>query len=153
MHRRIVPDIISKQELTTVPASMTVREAGRQMTAKRIGALMVMSNDRLEGIFTERDVMTKVVAPGRNPDTTTLADVMTRNPDTVAPDSLALRALEMMRESGYRHLPVVEPNGRLVGIVSIRDLYFAVKTDLEEDLQEREAFLFGSGYGTPSMPR
>jgi CBS domain-containing protein len=150
MHRRIVPDIVSKQDISTVGATMTVRDAAREMAAKRIGALMITEQGRLQGIFTERDVMTKVVAAGRDPDKTVLADVMTRNPDTVRPDSLALKALEMMRESGYRHLPVLEADGRIVGIVSIRDLYFAVKTDLEEDIQEREAFLFGSGYGTPA---
>ncbi|MSO71942.1 MAG: CBS domain-containing protein [Alphaproteobacteria bacterium] len=150
MHRRIVPDIVSNQSLSTVQATMTVRDAAREMAAKRIGALMITDQGRLSGIFTERDVMTKVVAAGRDPDTTTLAEVMTRDPDTVRPDSLALKALEMMRESGYRHLPVVEADGRIVAIVSIRDLYFAVKTDLEEDIQEREAFLFGSGYGTPA---
>lgn len=150
MHRRIVPDIVSNQSISTVQATMTVRDAAREMTAKRIGALMITDQSRLQGIFTERDVMTKVVAAGRDPDTTTLAEVMTRNPDTVRPDSLALKALEMMREAGYRHLPVVEADGRIVGIVSIRDLYFAVKTDLEEDIQEREAFLFGSGIGTPA---
>jgi CBS domain-containing protein len=150
MHRRIVPDIVSNQSISTVSTAMTVRDAAREMAAKRIGALMITDKGRLQGIFTERDVMTKVVAAGRDPDTTTLGDVMTREPDTVRPDSLALKALEMMRESGYRHLPVVEADGRIVGIVSIRDLYFAVKTDLEEDIQEREAFLFGSGYGTPA---
>ena len=150
MHRRIVPDIVSNQSISTVQATMTVRDAAREMAAKRIGALMITDQGRLSGIFTERDVMTKVVAAGRDPDTTTLSEVMTRDPDTVRPDSLALKALEMMRESGYRHLPVVEADGRIVAIVSIRDLYFAVKTDLEEDIQEREAFLFGSGYGTPA---
>ncbi|MBM3600782.1 MAG: CBS domain-containing protein [Alphaproteobacteria bacterium] len=150
MHRKIVPDIVSKQELSTVAATMTVREAAKQMATKRIGALMITRDGRLEGIFTERDVMTKIVAANRDPDKTTLADVMTRNPDTVQPDTLPLQALEMMRESGYRHLPVVEADGRIVGIVSIRDLYFAVKTDLEEDIQEREAFLFGTGQGTPA---
>lgn len=150
MHRRIVPDIVSNQSISTVQTTMTVRDAAREMAAKRIGALMITDQGRLQGIFTERDVMTKVVAAGRDPDTTTLGDVMTRDPDTVRPDSLAVKALEMMRESGYRHLPVVEAEGRIVGIVSIRDLYFAVKTDLEEDIQEREAFLFGSGYGTPA---
>ena len=150
MHRRIVPDIVSNQSISTVQATMTVRDAAREMASKRIGALMITDQGRLQGIFTERDVMTKVVATGRDPDTTTLAEVMTRDPDTVRPDSLALKALEMMRESGYRHLPVVEADGRIVAIVSIRDLYFAVKTDLEEDIQEREAFLFGSGYGTPA---
>jgi predicted O-linked N-acetylglucosamine transferase (SPINDLY family) len=62
----------------------------------------------MAGIFTERDVMTKVVAARRDPDTTLLAEVMTPNPDTIAPDNAASDALDMMRKHNYRHLPVVD---------------------------------------------
>jgi CBS domain-containing protein len=92
-------------------------------------------------------VLTRVVARGLDPDTTTLATVMTPDPDTVGPDDLALEVLERLRASGYRHLPVVD-DGKVVGIVSIRDLYAAAKRELEEDLQQREAFIFDTGYGT-----
>ena len=71
---------------------------------------------------------------------------MTANPDTVGPNDQALDALERMRTRGFRHLPVTD-DGKVVGIVSIRDLYSAVKGGLEEDLQQREAFMFGTGYG------
>ena len=71
---------------------------------------------------------------------------MTKNPDCVGPDDTALSALETMRKKGFRHLPVVE-DGKVVGVVSIRDLYASVKVQLEDDLRERDQFIFGAGYG------
>lgn len=148
MNRRIVPDVISgRQELATAPATMTVREACVAMTKRRIGALMVVDGAKLVGIFTERDVMTKVVGAGRDPDAIRLADVMTANPDTIGPDRPARDALEMMRKHGYRHLPVVD-GADLIGMISVRDLYAAALGELEENLKEREAFISGgAGYG------
>jgi CBS domain-containing protein len=84
---------------------------------------------------------------GLDPDDTVLGRVMTPNPDTVAPNNTALEALRRMTECGYRHLPVVDGE-QIVGIVSIRDLYAAVNRELAEDLQQREAFMFDTGYGT-----
>jgi CBS domain-containing protein len=147
MHRKVVPDIVSEQKIELLPATTTVREAARNMAERRIGAALVGDGGRLQGIFTERDVLTRVVARGLDPDATTLEEVMTRNPDTVGPGDLAALALERMRASGYRHVPVVE-NGAVVGIVSLRDLYAAAKRELEEDLQQRDAFIFDTGYGT-----
>lgn len=147
MQRKVVPDIVKDQRIELLPASTTVREATRNMAERHIGAVLVGAPESLEGIFTERDVLTRVVARGLDPDSTKLEAVMTPDPDTVGPDDIALHVLERMRASGYRHLPVVD-DGRVVGIVSIRDLYAAVKRELEEDLQQREAFIFDTGYGT-----
>ncbi len=77
---------------------------------------------------------------------TPLARVITKNPDTLSPTDTALTALNMMRKRGYRHLPVVD-GGQVVGMVSFRDLYAAVTTELEEDIHETEAFVFGDRYG------
>jgi CBS domain-containing protein len=144
MHKSIVPDIISeKQALTTFSADVTVRQAAKVMAERHIGAVLIMSNGKLEGIFTERDVLNRVVAPGKDPETVKIGEVMTRNPDTVSPDASALDTLILMQSKGYRHLPVLD-GGELVGIVSIRDLFSAVKRELEEDIQEREAFIFGA---------
>lgn len=143
MHRTIVPDIVSNQTLTKLAPETTVREAARIMAERHIGAVLVTVGGRLEGIFTERDVLNRVVAKGRDPDAVRLSEVMTRNPDTVAPDATALDTLIHLQEKGYRHVPVVAA-GELVGIVSIRDLFNAVKRELEEDIQEREAFIFGA---------
>ncbi len=147
MHRKIVPDIVCDQTLASLPPGATVHEAVRTMSDRRIGAVLIAVEGRLQGIFTERDVLTRIVAPGLNPGETVLDSVMTPNPDTVGPGDTALDALQRMSGRGYRHLPVVD-DGRLVGIVSIRDLYAAVNSELEEDLQQRDAFIFDTGYGT-----
>jgi CBS domain-containing protein len=147
MQRRIVPDLVSNQTLASLPPSATVRDAARVMTERHIGAVLVAVDGRLQGIFTERDVLARVVAAGLDPDDTVLGGVMTPNPDTIAPNDTALEALRKMSERGYRHLPVIDSD-RLVGIVSIRDLYAAVNRELAEDLQQREAFIFDTGYGS-----
>jgi CBS domain-containing protein len=148
MHRKIVPDVISgSQDLATADSGQTVAAAAEHMARRRIGALMVVDGGRLVGIFTERDVLSKVVAAKRDPDKTRLADVMTPNPDTIGPDESAFDALDKMRKRGYRHLPVMDA-GKLVGMVSVRDLYATALGELEEGLKERDAFISGSaGYG------
>ncbi len=147
MQRRIVPDLVHDQILVSLPPSATVQDAARIMAERHIGAVLVAVDGRLQGIFTERDVLARVVAAGLDPNDTALGGVMTPNPDTVAPNDSALEALRRMSERGYRHLPVVDRE-RMVGIVSIRDLYTAVNEELAEDLQQREAFIFDTGYGT-----
>ena len=146
MQRRVVPDIVNQQKIELLPASTTVRNAARNMAERHIGAVLVGQGGRLQGIFTERDVLFRVVARSLDPDTTPVSEVMTPDPDTVGPNDLASLALERMRTFGYRHVPVVE-NGKVIGIVSLRDLYAAAKSELEEDLQQREAFIFDTGYG------
>jgi CBS domain-containing protein len=117
------------------------------MASRRIGAVMIGEGQTLLGIFTERDLMTKVVVPGRDPDKVRLSEVMTGKPDTIKPEETAVDALLRMQRGGYRHLPVVE-NGRLVGMVSVRDIYAAVLGEVEDELHDREAFIQGSaGYG------
>jgi len=121
MERKIVPDVIGqKQLLLELPGTATVRDAARRMYDREVGAVLITNGDRLEGIFTERDLLMRVVAPGRDPETTQLKDVMTKKPDTVEADSPATVALSRMTERRYRHLPVMK-DGQLFGIVSRRD--------------------------------
>jgi CBS domain-containing protein len=115
---------------------MTVAAAARLMKGKRIGAILVVERGRLAGIFTERDALFRVIAEGRDPAITKLAEVMTENPRTIAPDRPFGHALHLMHEGEFRHVPVVE-NGRPVGIVSARD---ALGPDLRQfisDLDQR----------------
>ncbi len=148
MSRKIVPDVIGKQNLVIVSAEMTVREAAKLMHTQNIGAVMVGDTQSLTGIFTERDLAFKVVAAGRDPDKVKLAEVMTRNPDTLRPEDSPHEALQRMSQGRYRHLPVVDGSGRVVGMVSVRDIYGAMLHHLEGELQDREAFIQGSaGYG------
>lgn len=146
MKRRIVPDIINQQELWTISPQTSIREAARLMAHRRIGAAMVVAEGRLIGILSERDLSHRVLAQSLDPDTTPVSAVMTADPVTIGPRDDPRDALELMRSHGFRHLPVVD-DGHIAGMVSVRDLYDAVKIQLEEDLQERDAYIFGTGYG------
>lgn len=147
MRMKIVPDVIGRQNLVLVNADTTVREATKLMATHKIGAVMVGTGTTLSGIFTERDLAFKVVAAGRDPEKVRLSEVMTPNPDTLRSEATAHEALQRMSQGGYRHLPVVDA-GKLVGMVSIRDIYGAVLRELEDELHDREAFIQGSaGYG------
>lgn len=147
MQRKIIPDVVKDQSMCELPQDGTVLEACRQMMDCDVAAVVVVDEDgRLRGILTERDVARRVVAAGRDPAATKLAQVMTVDPDTLAPSDTADDALELMRTRGFRHLPVIEA-GKVVGMVSIRDLYAAVKGELEEDIKETQAFVFGDRYG------
>ncbi len=78
--------------------------------------------------------------------TITVSEIMTENPDTLTPDDFAMEALDVMQSRHFRHLPVTD-GSKVIGMVSIRDLFAAVKMSLEEDVQETEAFVFGKQYG------
>jgi CBS domain-containing protein len=132
--RKIVPDVIrSPQDLATVTPRATVAEVSELMATRRIGAILVVEKGKLAGIFTERDALVRVIAKGVDAKTTTVAEVMTRNPDTIRPTESVQTALDLMAERGYRHLPVID-DGKLYGIISIRDLYRSVKAQMEEDI-------------------
>lgn len=109
-----------------------VSKATKLMAAKNVGAVMVIEDDHLVGIFTERDVVFRVVARGLDAQATRLADVMTRAPHTVDSDKPFGYALLMMQEKGFRHLPVIE-DGKPIGIVSSRS---ALDPELEEFVSE-----------------
>jgi CBS domain-containing protein len=129
----IVPHAIHDQDLVAFAPDAVVREVVDAMAKRRFGAVPVVENGRLVGIFTERDVLVRVVAARKDPETTRLGEVMTANPDTVKSSDAVLHALELMNQHGYRHLPVVDGE-RLVGLVSIRDLYRSVKEQMDSDI-------------------
>jgi CBS domain-containing protein len=147
MIRRIVPDVISDQILQKVTPRDTVRQAARLMREKKIAAVLVMEGERLVGIVTERDMTVRVVAAGLDADTTPVGEMMTADPDTLAPRDTASDALRMMKSRNYRHLPVVD-GGTVVGMVSVRDLYAVYNGELEQDLKDRNAYIYGEAYGT-----
>jgi len=132
MTRRVIPDVVRDQELLELSSQATVREAADRMRLRHVGAVLITKDGQLDGIFTERDMVYRVVAEGRDPERTPLAEVMTRNPDTIRPDTMAIDALRRMQDGGYRHLPVID-RGRLVGIVSRRDFFGLEKARLEEE--------------------
>jgi CBS domain-containing protein len=112
-----VAGIMSRHLLTAAPSDLMV-DAARRMADRRVGAILVMEGDRLAGIMTERDVL-RAVGAGRIDGT--VADWMTRDPITVDSHAMHGEAAMMMIHGGFRHVPIVDA-GKLVGIVSIRDL-------------------------------
>lgn len=133
VERTVVPFAIGVQRIVTMSPMTPVAMAAREMAERRIGAVLVVDEGALQGIFTERDALVRVLAQGRDPEATLLAEVMTRDPDTIGPDDAVAYALSIMNERGYRHLPVVDGE-RIVGIVSIRDLYRSIKEQMDADL-------------------
>lgn len=147
MQRKIVPNIVERINVASVVVDDTVFDAAKIMAEKHIAALVVVdAQGNLIGIVTERDMTQRVIAAGLDGKSTPVADIMTKNPDTLSPDDSAGDALELMQTRNYRHLPVTE-DGKCIAIVSIRDLYASVKEALEEDIRETEAFVFGDRYG------
>lgn len=147
MARKIVPDIVQPVEVASVTVDDTVLDASKIMRDRRIAAVIVVDDSgNLIGIATERDIVFRGTAEGKDPATTRIADIMTSNPDTLAPGDSASDALELMQTRNYRHLPVVE-GSKCIAVVSVRDLFNSVKEQLEESIRETEAFVFGDRYG------
>lgn len=116
-----IAELIEGQILTVLDSDDTVRSAAKRMVERNIGAAAVVDEGKLSGIFSERDLMARVVAPGLDPDRTTVGTVMTRELVVIEPEADIDSALQKMHAINSRHLPVVE-DGKLVGILSIRDL-------------------------------
>lgn len=133
MTNRPMHEIIIRRAPVTLPPGSTVRDACTTMRNHRIGAVLVVDpEDRLVGIFTGRDAICRMLAEGRDPTRTLLVEVMTRDPETLGPGHRAIEALRLMRDGGFRHIPVVE-DGRLVGIVSRGDFHGHEHARLEEE--------------------
>ena len=105
----------------SVPVTVTVAEAVQEMNRRKIGSVLVMEGGVLVGIFTERDVLMRVVAADRDPKSTPVAHVMTRSPVTIHSSMTIEEVMDMHSGKHFRHLPVVE-NGRVIGMISVRDI-------------------------------
>jgi CBS domain-containing protein len=120
--------------LTAAPETMVV-DAAKLMAKKNAGAILVVENGLLVGIFTERDAVFRVIAKGCDVTATRLCDAMTKAPHTVGPERSFGYALLLMQQHGFRHVPVVDNGGKPVGIVSARS---ALDPDMEEFVAEAE---------------
>jgi len=108
-------------KMVAVAPDATVTYAVCLMNHHGIGAVLVMEGEALTGIFSERDVLQRVIEPGLDPGITRVADVQTPGPRTIAVDERAARALDIMVEGNFRHLPVVD-QGSVLGALSMSDL-------------------------------
>ena len=136
MRNRKIADVIKGQTLIFADTKLSIREAAKKMSAAGVGAILVVTGEKLVGIFTERDALKRVLAAGTQPDNVRLDEVMTPDPMTITPDRPLGHALHMMFEGGYRHVPVVEA-GRPVGMVSDRDALGAELEAFEDELTRR----------------
>ena len=128
MKHRSVSEMVRDQVVIALPPDVTAREAARVMANRRIGAVLITQDGLLLGIFTERDMVARVVALGLDPDKTELSAVMTPKPRTIDQGASTAEALRTMQQGGFRHLPVTK-RGRIAGILSLRDF---ASSDLPE---------------------
>ena len=114
-------EIVRDQNPLMLPPSTSIMQAAQQMHARHVRAVLVIDDDaNLVGIFTERDAISRVLAAGRDPVATTIAEVMTNNPETITPQQTAAEVLRLMKELRVRHLPVID-GGKTIGIVVRND--------------------------------
>jgi signal-transduction protein with cAMP-binding, CBS, and nucleotidyltransferase domain len=139
MPNRPVIKVIQNRDFLTTTPEKSVRAVSVHMHDMNLGAALVVTPEdgTLLGICTERDLV-KVVAAGLDPSTTPVSAVMTAHPEVIGPDKPFGHALHLMHESGFRHLPVVAPDGRPIGVVAARDALALEIFDFREELAQRE---------------
>jgi CBS domain-containing protein len=140
MPERSVRSILRRRRLgpaiVTAHPDETVREAAVRMAQGCRASVLIVENDRVLGIFTERDVLVRVVGAGRDPAETRLREVMTTDLETIGADEPVAEAVRRMDEGGVRHLPVVD-GGQVLGVLSTRDIPVLELGRLAEELHER----------------
>ena len=141
-------DFFKDRELYHVGPDHSVFDAARFMTERNIGAACVLENDRLVGIVSERDMMNRVIAAGRDPKATRVREVMTAKPVVVEASESHETCLKVMQQAKIRHLPVIDAD-RLLGVISLRDL---LQVDLDEKVEEIKLMQDYIHYVPPSKP-
>jgi len=133
-------DLIKSQETYDAKMDQTVLETVRVMVERNIGAVPVLHNGRLVGIFSERDLMKRVVAEGRDPRSTCLAEVMTDDPLSVNMNEELESCMDLMRQHSFRHLPVCH-EGQLVGMISLRDILLQDLSEKSDEVRMMRAYI------------
>lgn len=133
-------DLIKDQETYQADMGHTVLETVRAMVERNIGAVPVIHSGQLVGIFSERDLMRRVVAEGRDPCSTYMAEVMTDDPLAVGTGEDLETCMALMRRHGFRHLPVCH-EGQLVGMVSLRDILLHDLNEKDDEVRMMRAYI------------
>tara|TARA_B100002049_G_C15975548_1_gene330677 strand:+ start:161 stop:646 length:486 start_codon:yes stop_codon:yes gene_type:complete len=138
-------DLLAKKEnvVIQVESDCIIAAAARKMRDNKVGALMVMKNDTLSGIFTERDLMSRVVAEGLNPEKVQVSEAMTSSIATVPLETPIREAANIMSQNRIRHLPVLE-EGKLYGVISVGDILAWKLREQEFTLHQLEDYFFKS---------
>lgn len=145
--KTFVRDILSQKghEIVVIAPSATVYEAIQTMVDKNVGSLVVQNaRGKLAGLFVERDCFRKVILADRDPKETSVKDVMTRKVCVATPDMSVDECMAMMTDKHIRHLPVVDAEGKLLGIVSIGDLVKVASAAQEAMIKNLEKYIEGS---------
>ncbi len=135
-----VSNLLKNQVLISCELQQTVLDVARLMVQHNIGAVPVLKDGQLEGIFSERDLMSRVVAIGKDPAHTLVRDVMTRDPLTVEPGDSVETCMTLMRRHGFRHLPVCQGRN-LKGVVSLRDILLLNLDEKDDEVRMMRAYL------------
>lgn len=138
-----VKDIVEQRELFHISERETVADAARRMADLHVGAILVLEAGELKGIFSERDLMKRVVAERRNPETTLVRDAMTANVITIDELAVVETAMEQMKANNCRHLPVTR-GSRVVAFLSMRDVMNFELARQTEELHHMRAYIHGT---------
>jgi len=133
-------DLIKNQETYRADINQSVLEVAQAMVERNIGAVPVLQDGLLVGIFSERDLMKRVVVEGRDPKVTRLFEVMTEGPLTVPPEQDLETCMFLMRRHGFRHLPVCDGK-QLRGLVSLRDLMLHDLSEKDDEVRMMRAYI------------
>jgi CBS domain-containing protein len=133
---------VKPARVVKISPTISVLEAIKVLASEDIGAAIVMTGDRLAGIFSERDYTRKVILKGRSSDTTRVEEIMTHNVVVVSPRTRARECMALMTEKNIRHLPVVD-EGRVIGMVSIRDIVSDIIADQDFTIEQLEHYISG----------
>jgi CBS domain-containing protein len=136
-------DLICAQNTYQAEANETVLDVARAMVERNIGAVPILRDGFLVGIFSERDLMKRVVVEGRDPRTVRVEEVMTEDPLTVTPDESLETCMLLMRRHSFRHLPVCQ-NRELRGIVSLRDILLHDLNEKDHEVRMMRAYIQAS---------
>jgi CBS domain-containing protein len=136
----LVCDLIKDQDTYQAELGHSVLETVCAMVERNIGAVPVIHNGKLVGIFSERDLMQRVVAAGRDPRATCMAEVMTDDPMTISTNENLENCMTLMRQHGFRHLPVCH-DGQLVGIISLRDILLHDLNEKDDEVRMMRAYI------------
>jgi CBS domain-containing protein len=129
-------------DVISVAPDLSVFDAIKLMADKLVGSLLVMNDEELRGIVTERDYARKVIIKGRSSETTSVSEIMSTEVLTTSSSQTVNQCMEMMTERRIRHLPVVEDN-RVIGMISIGDLVQAIIADQQEEIEQLESYISG----------
>jgi CBS domain-containing protein len=136
-------DLIRNQDTFRAEASQFVLDVAKDMVERNIGAVPVLRDGVLVGIFSERDLMKRVLVEGRDPQTTRVEEVMTGDPLTVGPEESLETCMQLMRHHGFRHLPVCE-EGKVLGLVSLRDMMLRDLEEKDDEVRMMRAYIQAS---------